>query len=671
MLNRRRILKMGATACVPLGSGNAGQLPPVSEEKEAGILSKDTLNHFYRFFSDICHRYPTTQQDQTLLAAEAIWQLLHAWRPKPPEKTEWEKVSSGTLKQRDTLFGLFTTVDGAGNLKHPLMLTADIPRGIILLDDPLRPRLGEVRAAFGATRVKVNGIPGLGLDLPVHVERPARILGKIVDKDTGKRWPGRVSVLDSNREYRHAKAYAAIATVSEKPVIFRPAWQKLPFFYSDGSFEVLLPSGTTMVSLERGCEHEIVRKMVDLSPGETVEITISSGRLVDLRSRGWISGDTHVHWCVNSWDENESPELLKVVQRAEDVRVVNNLTLYQWRQNKPFTKPDNAPPGPVQSVSDPDYIVHMGEEFRNDNHYGHINLLGIKSLIHPISTGPGSGGDAKAFDWPLNREIIAEAKKQGAVVCEAHNLGPFHSSSVPIHVAMRLSDCLDQLEPQHYYRFLDCGFRIGLGNGSDHPARLVGCCRVYVQTGELPGEPISHRKWIDGLKAGRSFTTSGPILLLTCEGHGPGEIVSAKLGDTVKVRLHAISKNPLGKVEIIGSGGRILGTIETSKHEATIDIQEKLAGSSWFVGRASRNQSFDALSGPDIAHTSAVYVEVPNKPVFDSESAKWWIGNIRQHRERLRLQGNFPDEGKKNEALAFIDQGIGIYEELIRKGLAK
>lgn len=671
MLNRRRILKMGATACVPLGSGNAGQLPPVSEEKEAGILSKDTLNHFYRFFSDICHRYPTTQQDQTLLAAEAIWQLLHAWRPKPPEKTEWEKVSFETLKQRDTLFGLFTTVDGAGNLKHPLMLTADIPRGIILLDDPLRPRLGEVRAAFGATRVKVNGIPGLGLDLPVHVERPARILGKIVDKDTGKRWPGRVSVLDSNREYRHAKAYAANSTVSEKPVIFRPAWQKLPFFYSDGSFEVLLPSGTTMLSLERGCEHEIVRKMVDLSPGETVEITISSGRLVDLRSRGWISGDTHVHWCVNSWDENESPELLKVVQRAEDVRVVNNLTLYQWRQNKPFTKPDNAPPGPVQSVSDPDYIVHIGEEFRNDNHYGHINLLGIKSLIHPISTGPGSGGDAKAFDWPLNREIIAEAKKQGAVVCEAHNLGPFHSSSVPIHVAMGLSDCLDQLEPQHYYRFLDCGFQIGLGNGSDHPARLVGCCRVYVQTGELPGEPISHRKWIDGLKAGRSFTTSGPILLLTCEGHGPGEIVSAKLGDTVKVRLHAISKNPLGKVEIIGSGGRILGTIETSKHEATIDIQEKLACSSWFVGRASRSQSFDALSGPDIAHTSAVYVEVPNKPVFDSESAKWWIGNIRQHRERLRLQGNFPDEGKKNEALAFIDQGIGIYEELIRKGLAK
>ncbi len=671
MLNRRRILKMGATACVPLGTGNAGQLPPVSEEKEPGILSKDTLNHFYRFFSDICHRYPTTQQDQTLLAAEAIWQLLHAWRPKPPEKTEWEKVSSGTLKQRDTLFGLFTTVDGAGNLKHPLMLTSDIPRGIIFLDDPLRPRLGEVRAAFGATRAKVNGIPGLDLDLPVHVERPARILGKIVDKDTGKRWPGRVSVLDSNREYRHAKAYAAIATVSEKPVIFRPAWQKLPFFYSDGSFEVLLPSGTTMVSLERGCEHEIVRKMVDLSPGETVEITLSSGRLVDLRSRGWISGDTHVHWCVNSWDENESPELLKVVQRAEDVRVVNNLTLYQWRQNKPFTKPDNAPPGPVQSVSDPDYIVHMGEEFRNDNHYGHINLLGIKNLIHPISTGPGSGGDAKAFDWPLNREIIAEAKKQGAVVCEAHNLGPFHSSSVPIHVAMGLSDCLDQLEPRHYYRFLDCGFRIGLGNGSDHPARLVGCCRVYVQTGELPGEPISHRKWIDGLKGGRSFTTSGPILLLTCEGHGPGEIVSAKLGDTVKVRLHAISKNPLGKVEIIGSGGRILGTIETSKHEATIDIQEKLAGSSWFVGRASRNQSFDALSGPDIAHTSAVYVEVPNKPVFDPESAKWWIGNIRQHRERLRLQGNFPDEGKKNEALAFIDQGIGIYEELIRKGLAK
>lgn len=262
---------------------------------------------------------------------------------------------------------------------------------MILIADPLRPQLGEVCASFGATRVKVTGIPGTDLDLPVHVERPARIFGKILDKDTGKPWPGRVSVLDSNGQYRHAKAYAGIATVSEKPVVFRPAWQKLLFFYSDGSFEVLLPSGTTMLSLERGCEHEIVRKRIDLSPGETVEVTLSSGRLVDMRTRGWISGDTHVHWCVNSWDENESPELLKVVQRAEDVRVVNNLTLYQWRPKKPFTKPDNAPPGPVAAVSDPDYIVHMGEEFRNDNHYGHINLLGITKLIHPISTGPGSG----------------------------------------------------------------------------------------------------------------------------------------------------------------------------------------------------------------------------------------------------------------------------------------
>ncbi len=30
---------------------------------------------------------------------------------------------------------------------------------------------------------------------------------------------------------------------------------------------------------------------------------------------------------------------------------------------------------------------------------------------------------------------------------------PFGASAVPIHVALGLCDCLDQLEPQHYYRF--------------------------------------------------------------------------------------------------------------------------------------------------------------------------------------------------------------------------
>jgi hypothetical protein len=58
---------------------------------------------------------------------------------------------------------------------------------------------------------------------------------------------------------------------------------------------------------------------------------------------------------------------------------------------------------------------------------------------------------------------------------------------------------------------------------------------------------------------------------------------------------------------------------------------------------------------------------VDDKPVFRPEAADWWINNIRQHRERLRLTGNFATEEQRQEALAFADTGIARYQSLINQ----
>ena len=206
--------------------------------------------------------------------------------------------------------------------------------------------------------------------------------------------------------------------------------------------------------------------------------------------------------------------------------MANNLTLYQWRKPEdggPFTKPDQFPMGPVLSHSDGEYHLQMAEEYRNDNHYGHINLLNITQLIQPLAAGPGSGGSPEAFDYPLNRTVIHAARKQGGVSIEAHNLGPVFCSDVPVNVALGLADSLDQLEPEHYYRFLNSGFHIGLTNGSDHPARVAGCVRAYVRV----DGPFTYERWIDGLRKSRTFVTSGPLVFLHVNG--------ADIGDTLRV----------------------------------------------------------------------------------------------------------------------------------------
>jgi hypothetical protein len=94
-------------------------------------------------------------------------------------------------------------------------------------------------------------------------------------------------------------------------------------------------------------------------------------------------------------------------------------------------------------------------------------------------------------------------------------------------------------------------------------------------------------------------------------------------------------------------------------------------GPRWFTARTSHNGNYDALSGPDIAHTSAVYADVAGKAVFRQDAAEWWIKNIRQHRERVRLLANFANEAQRLEALGYIDEGIRRYQNLIESANGK
>ena len=71
-----------------------------------------------------------------------------------------------------------------------------------------------------------------------------------------------------------------------------------------------------------------------------------------------------------------------------------------------------------------------------------------------------------------------------------------------------------------YYTLLNCGFRLrptaGTASGV-HPVPL-GFGRVYVH---LP-DGFSYEAWMAGLDAGRSFVTTGPMLVVTANGRPVG-----------------------------------------------------------------------------------------------------------------------------------------------------
>lgn len=673
------------------------------------VVPAPDLEHLYRLFSDLCLHGPTPLQPRLLEEAEAIWQTVYAPRPAPPDpdtvartRTRAQAFCRRLRAEYPVLRAERVGGGEAGKFvlapSAPVALARGLPRAVLLElvnrgPDPVAASVGQDPRAAGTVQTVPAGESVLALlvltarpetrrhlevvvcppgahasavsflQIPVRVSAPARLVGTL--RDGGRVTPGRVRVVGSDRHLRHGVAYAGIATVSEKPVVFRPSAFRLPFFYSDGRYEVLVPPGRTTVSLERGCEHPVVARTLVLKPGETRRVDLSSSRFRDMRAQGWISADTHVHWVKNSWDVNESLSLLGVVQRAEDVRVVNNLTLYQWRpaaQGGAFVKPDHHPMGPVPGMCGPEWHVQMGEELRNDNHYGHVNLLGIRSRIEPLATGPGSGGPPDAIDFPLNATAIREARRQGGISVEAHDIGPFHAGDTPVHVALGLADSLDQIDPERYYRFLNCGFHIGLTNGSDHPARVLGIVRAYVRV----DGPFTYERWLDGVRAGRTFTTSGPLVGLRAHTASIGESADVARGAPVTVTAWALSRRPLGRVEIVSNGDVVASRRTDAKH-LTLSVTLPADRSRWFCVRVSAGRSFQVLDGPDIAHSSAAWVRVDGREVVRRDDVAFWRANVAIHRERVEKLGNFADAAQRAAALAHVDAGAAVYERLWRE----
>ena len=655
----------------------------------------DRLEYFYRLFSDTCHQAPTDLQAETLSRAEAIYSLLHGFQAEPPPAAAGPALMEATLAHYALVRQRYATAVFTWNGTRfapvgelvPLDLAAGVARHILVEitnasgEDlvvrppaPLRIPPGASRALLVALRsdsqdastVTVGLTEGQAIRIPVAVQAAVLVRGTVLDAATDKPSPGRIRVRCSDGILRHGAPYAHIPTLCEKPVIFRPAWQKLPFFYCDGTFEIRVPPGPTEITLERGYETDPITLALNPAAGGATHVTLAAVLCIAYATEGWVSGDTHIHWAHNAWDENLDLDLLAVVQRAEDLRVANNLTLYQWRAPEAggiFIKPDQAPMGPVDAYCREGYHIQMAEEYRNDNHYGHINLLNITSLIQPVATGPGSGGPPGAFDYPLNRDAILEARAQGGISIEAHNLGPYHCSCVPVHVALGLADSLDQLDPEHYYRFLNSGFHIGLSNGSDHPARTAGSCRVYVKT----TRPFSYANWIDGLRHGRTFTTSGPLLFLTVNGKDIGDTLDLPVGTPLRVRAKVLSRRPVGTFELV-SNGEVLRSVTTEAKMAVIEADLNADASRWFAVRASRGSDFNALNHPDTAHSSAVYVRVDGREVVREDAVRFWIDNVERHAGRVRTLARFENDAQRREALEHIEQGRQVYVRLLDQG---
>ncbi len=478
----------------------------------------------------------------------------------------------------------------------------------------------------------------------------AKLRGKIYDNQTGQTMEARVQVLSSWGAFLHPRD--AILKVGHG----------IPFFYTDGQFEVDAPRGNTQILVERGTEYVPTRLSLDVPSHGAVTVDVQMERWSDLAERGWHPGNTHIHY-----DEGEKrpDERLRLDPKVEDLRV-SVISILKRRGTDPAS--NKYPPGVLTEFCTSHHHVECGEESRHngagdipEKGYGHIMLLRIKEVVEPISRG--FLVDALDPDYPPLCYACDEAHRQDGIVIWCHNgIG----LEAPVAAALGKLDAFNLfdpywLDPEYdiWYAMLNCGFKLPASTGSDW--FICSGNRVYANT----AGPFGYDEWIEALRAGRTFITNGPALFLEVDGQEPGGLVHSEPGRISKALASWKSHYPIEQVEIIWNGkvaGRRVFPGGSRHGDFMTDIQ--IPSNGWIAARVSGNAR-DSFFQPVYAHTSPVYVSAGLQPREQTEAAAQFDHGLEDSLDWVSKKQKYQNQKQRQEVIELFRQAQAIYRKML------
>ncbi len=542
-------------------------------------------------------------------------------------------------------------------------------------------RIAYISNQDGNTSLSVIEIPGgkrTRIDArEKHYLGPVgRLRITVVDRRTARAVPARLSVQGPD-----GRSFAPDDAWRHADEAFDREERKFEYsyFHTPGSSEVTVPAGPVTVEAMKGLEYRVFSTRVDVPVGGTATLRIGLDRIADLPSRGFYGGDLHVHMNYAGTYRN-TPKHLALQAMAEDLAVIENLVV-----NKEQRVPDIAyfSDGPAPAWTSGAIIAH-GQEYHT-SFWGHTAILGPKDhfLVPAYAAYVNTPASSP---YPNNPSIFDMAHAQGAVTGYVH---PFDTApdpgrmeepltnDLPVGVALGKVDYLevvgfsDHLATSGvWYRLLNCGFRLPAGAGTDAMADYaslrgpVGVDRVYVQTGTRPDQA----RFLEGIRAGRTFATNGPLVQLTLGGKGPGgEIRLPAGGGTLRARVTLASIVPMDHLEIIGDGKVVADLPLTGdRRAATVDRAIPVRESGWYLLRAySERPEHPVLDIYPFGTTSPVYVVVGDAPRRSTDDAAYFLAWIDRLEKAAREHTGWNTGAEKEAVLADIAKARAVFLEQI------
>ena len=504
----------------------------------------------------------------------------------------------------------------------------------------------------------------------------ASLTGLIRDEATGQPSPCTITITD---------AHGKIVTQSQS---FQGG------FRSSGQFHLSLPAGKTRVRVTRGFETRAVSRELDLVAGKESSLEITLSRVVDLRRRGWYAGDSHVHMLHGEKTVPVDFDFIALSAQAEDLQY---LSLAQaWALENPTperlataldvrSKPSCALTWNLEAPKN----YYQGDAARCLGHCWNLGVAGRtregRDVIRELL-------DASAWDYESQKPTYANFEshslihQQGGAVFYTHPARWWWGSwggqgGYPRVERMRVSnmavelpldtligptfDGLDVLTTGGerasnakafalWSLLLNHGYRLAATASSDacfdRPGGGVpGAARTYTF---LP-EGFSWRAVTRATAAGRTFATTGPLLVATIDGAPPG----STLGLGTKPHALAIEAWPSGadesglsRVQVLRNGKPLQEFVPepgAGLFQTNMPIRETQPA--WYCVRALGGQSEGrvAVSGAFYFGTQQTPPPVPARvraEIRDAQSAQLLAGALSE----VRFEGTIPRAAKRH-----------------------
>lgn len=410
-------------------------------------------------------------------------------------------------------------------------------------------------------------------------------------------------------------------------------------FFIDGEATLAVRPGKTLVRASRGPQYTVTSTEITPS-SQPVAIELRLDPVLRLQSRGWFAGDAHIHMIHGERQRATSYDEVAETCRAQglDWAYVNQEYVGAGALDLSGLHAE------TKRVSTPTFQLFIGGE-RPKSVLGHNALIGVSDPfvipddppysaaarlihdqggvlfpVHPVRYYPSKIVNGVWRDFPgnnLGRELVFDAFA-----------GPsFDGLSV-------LSD--DPSDPNAhdlYFNLLNRRLFVPVFADSDacfdRPVLSRNAPGFYLTFFNLPsGARPDSTTLPAAVRRGRTFATTGPILLFSIDDQLPGETIPLD-GKPHKLRVEAhhdhhtwtLDPSRLSKVEIIRDG-RVIKTWLPDATDVTLETTITESKPSWYTARA-----YGSDAKWQVALSSPIYFAA--EPVPQKQPAK--IAKITGH----------------------------------------